>query len=161
MASRRKDPAAPPVAKKPRLQTAGPQILNDLQLTDEQLQAFLPPDAPKWVRGVFWCRFDSPLTLDEIAAHFRPRFAVKFIDNMDPPDPVNGHRLLLVRPKGRYVTYSFEGASTPYAEKSPWKLEVGFRASGTEWGSNRAVYERFKALELPGLKATQVQELTE
>jgi hypothetical protein len=146
--------------KKARLKTAGPQILKDLGLTDEELLAFLPPEAPKWLRGVLWCSFESPLTLDEIAAHFAPRYAVKFIDNMDPPDPVNGHRILLVRPKGRYVTYSFEGASTPYAEKSPWRLEAGFRESGTEWGSNRAVYERFKALELPGLKATQVQELT-
>lgn len=135
-------------------------ILKDLGLTDEQLHAFLPLDAPKWVRSVFWCSFESPLGLDEIAAHFSKRYAVKFIDNKDPPDPVNGHRLLLVRPKGRYATYVFEGMSTPYAEKSPWKLEGGFRQSGTDWGSNRAVYERFKTLELPGLNATNVQELT-
>jgi hypothetical protein len=36
----------------------------------------LPADAPRWVRGVFWCQFEGPASLDVIAEHFAGRFTV-------------------------------------------------------------------------------------
>lgn len=151
----------PPVAPPKLKPSAGPAVLKDLGITDAELHAFLPADAPTWVRGVFWCSFEWAGTLDELEAKLSARYTTKFIQNSDPPDPVNGHRILLAWPKGRYVTYSFEGAASPYAEQSPWKLEAGFRESGTPWGSNRAVYERFKSVELTKLKAKNINELTD
>ncbi len=151
----------PPVAPPKLKPSAGPAVLKDLGITDAELYAFLPADAPTWVRGVFWCSFEWAGTLDELEAKLSARYTTKFIANSDPPDPVNGHRILLAWPKGRYVTYSFEGAASPYAEQSPWKLEAGFRESGTPWGSNRAVYERFKSVELTKLKAKNINELTD
>ena len=141
--------------------SAGPAVLKDLGITDAELAAFLPKDAPKWVRGVFWCDFEWRGSLDELEQKLSDRYTVRFIANKDPPDPVNGHRILLAWPKGRYVTYSFKGASEPYREGSPWRLEAGFRESGKEWGSNRAVYERFKAIELKKLGAENIRELTD
>jgi hypothetical protein len=146
--------------------SAGPQILKDLGLTDAELAGFLPADAPRWVRGVFWCQFEGPASLDVIAEHFAGRFTVtRTVDKKFPPDgPDDGLdvAMVLLRPKGRYVTYMFYGMrGETYAEDGSWQLEVSFRESGTDWGSNRAVYERFKAVELPGLGARGVVELTE
>ena len=147
--------------------SAGPQILKDLGLTDLELAAFLPPDAPRWVRGVFWCQFEGPASLDEIAGHFASRYAVHRSD-ADLRFPAGGPaggvpvRTVTLTPKGRYVSYVFLGMrGETYGEQGTWQLEATFRASGTDWGSNRAVYERFKALELPGLGARDLIERTE
>lgn len=149
------------LAPSPKLKpSAGPAVLKDLGITDAELHAFLPPNASKWLRGVLWCSFEWDGTLDELEAALSARYTTRFIQNKDPPDPVNGHRILLAWPKGRYVTYSFQGSSKPYAERSPWRLEAGFREMGTPWGSNRAVYERFKAVELVKLGAKNIEELT-
>lgn len=146
--------------------TAGPQILKDLGLTDAELAGFLPADAPRWVRGVFWCQFEGPASLDAFAERFAGRFTVtRTVDKKFPPDgPDDGLDvpMVLLRPKGKYVTYAFYGMrGETYVEDGSWQLEVSFRESGADWGSNRAVYERFKAVELPGLGARGVVELTE
>lgn len=153
--------ASPSPDPQPKLKpSAGPAVLKDLGITDAELHAFLPPSAAKFLRGVLWCTFEWEGTLDELEAQLSARYTTRFIQNKDPPDPVKGHRILLAWPKGRYVTYSFEGSSKPYAERSPWRLEAGFREMGTPWGSNRAVYERFKAVELSKLGAKNIKELT-
>ncbi len=150
----------------PRKGSAGPLVLDDLGLTDAELAAFLPPDAPRWVRSVLWCQFEGPASLDAIAAHFAGRYAVtRAIEQRFPPDgPAEGVAIATVtlRPKGRYVAYCFYGMrGESYVEDGSWQLEATFHGSGTDWGSNRAVYERFKAVELAGLGARAVVERTE
>lgn len=145
--------------------SAGPRILKDLGLTDAELFAFLPSDAPKWVRSVFWCQFESDRTLDELMHHFAQRYEVTLATEPKFPEgaPVGGVkvRMLSLRPPGKYVAYTFYGMrGERYVEDGSLQLEVSFRESGTEWGSNRAVYERFKALELPGIVARKLVELT-
>jgi hypothetical protein len=71
-------------------------------------------------------------------------------------------RSVTLRPKGRYASYTFYGMrGDRYVEDGCYQLEAAFRESGTIWGPNRAIYERFKALELPALGATNVSERTE
>lgn len=170
----RKTPAKKTPAKKtptmtpnglPLRGSAGPRILQDLGLTDAELAAFLPSDAPPRVRWVFWCQFEGPGSLDAIAAHFEPRFpvtraiAVKYPGNGRPEISVPGVTLATT---GRYVSYTFYGMrGDTYCEDGSWQLEVAFRESGTSWGSNRAVYERFKAIELASLGARGIIERTE
>ena len=48
-----------------------------------------------------------------------------------------------------------------YGEDGSWQLMASFRNLGTEWGSNRAIYERFKAVELAALGARNLIERTE
>ena len=146
--------------------SAGPKILKDLGLNDAALAAFLPPGAPHVVRGVFWCRFEGPPSLDAIAAHFSGRFDVSRTvgKKMPPGGPPDGYDvpMVVVRPKGRYVAYLFYGMrGEVYVKDGSWQLEDCFHASGTGWGSNRAVYERFKAVELAALGARNVLERTE
>jgi hypothetical protein len=146
--------------------TAGKQILEDLGLTDAELAAFIPPEAPKWVRGVFWCQLELGLTLEEIARHFEGRYVVERYDDLkfpeDGPEEGISVRSVTLRPKGRYASYTFYGMrGDRYVEDGCYQLEAAFRESGTIWGSNRAIYERFKALELPALGATNVSERTE
>jgi hypothetical protein len=146
--------------------SAGPRVLDDLGLTDAELAAFLPPDAPRWVRSVLWCQFEGPASLEAIAAHFSSRFTVtRSVDKRFPPDgPAEGVDVptVALRPKGRYVTYLFYGMrGDTYVEDGSWQFEAAFHGSGTDWGSNRAVYERFKSVELPALGARAVVERTE
>ena len=146
--------------------TAGRRILGHLGLTDAELFAFLPADAPKWLRGVLWCQFDLAHSLDDIEAHFRGRYETSFYDDVRfPPDgPEEGVpvRTLTLRPPGRYVAYTFYGMrDEAYVESGSYQLEANFGAMGTVWGSNRAIYERFTALELSELGATNVRERTE
>jgi hypothetical protein len=146
--------------------SAGKKILADLGLTNEELHAFLPADAPKWVRSVLWCQFDLARSLEEIEAHFRGRFETSMHEDVkfppDGPDQGIPVRSVTVRPASRYVAYTFYGMrGEQYVESGSYQLEAAFGESGTTWGSNRAVYERFKALELPELGATNVRELTE
>ena len=151
----------------PRLRgSAGKKILADLDITNEALHAFLPADAPKWLRGVIWCQLDLDLPLETIAKHFEDRYHVSIDDGLRfPPDgPAEGIpvRTLVVRPKGRYCVYSFFAMrGEEYGASGSYQLEAMFREMGAQWGSNRAVYERFKAIELPPLGATNVRELTE
>jgi hypothetical protein len=153
--------------KPPRLRgSAGKKILADLGITNEELHAFLPADAPKWLRGVFWCQLDLASPLETIAKHFEDRYHVSIDDGLRfPPDgPAEGVavRTLVVRPKGRYCTYSFFAMrGEEYGASGSYQVEATFREMGAQWGSNRAVYERFKAVELPPLGATNVRELTE
>ncbi|MBN8612684.1 MAG: hypothetical protein J0L92_18965 [Deltaproteobacteria bacterium] len=153
--------------KTPRLRgSAGKKILADLGIRNEELHAFLPADAPKWLRGVFWCQLDLASPLETIAAHFEGRYDVSIEDSLRfPPDaPAEGIsvRTLTVRPKGHYCAYSFfTKRDEQYGAEGSYQLEVSFREMGAQWGSNRAVYERFKAIELPPLGATNVRELTE
>lgn len=146
--------------------SAGKKILADLGLTNEELHAFLPAAAPTWVRSVLWCQFDLARSLEEIEAHFRGRFETSMHEDVkfppDGPDEGIPVRSVTVRPTSRYVAYTFYGMrGDEYVEGGSYQLEATFRESGTTWGSNRAVYERFKALELPELGATNVRELTE
>lgn len=146
--------------------TAGRRILGHLGLSDAELFAFLPADAPKWLRGVLWCQFDLARSLDDIEAHFRGRYETSFYDDVRfPPDgPEEGVpvRTLTLRPPGRYVAYTFYGMrDEAYVQSGSYQLEANFGAMGTVWGSNRAIYERFKALELSELGATNVRERTE
>lgn len=153
-------------AKTPKLKgSAGPRILGDLGLTDAELFAFLPPDAPKWVLGVFWCQFECDATLEDLMRHFGERYEVSL--DTSPRFPEGGPpegipvRTLTLRPKGKYVAYMFYGMrGTQYVEDGSFQLEAAFHASGTSWGSNRAVYERFKALELPKIGARNILERT-
>lgn len=160
-------PKATPKSAAPKLKgSAGPRILKDLGLTDAELFAFLPPDAPKWLRGVFWCQFECDRTLDELMRTFAERYEVTLGTEPKFPEgaPLGGVkvRVLSLRPPGKYVAYTFYGMrGARYVEDGSFQLEVSFRESGTEWGSNRAVYERFKALELPGIGARKLIELTE
>lgn len=160
-------PKAAPKRAAPTLKgSAGPKILKDLGLTDAELFAFLPPDAPKWLRGVFWCQFECDRTLDELMRTFAERYEVTLVASPKFPDdgPPEGIpvRQLTLQPKGKYVAYTLYGMrGARYVEDGSFQLEVSFRESGTEWGSNRAVYERFKALELPGIGARKLIELTE
>jgi predicted protein tyrosine phosphatase len=76
---------------KPLRGSAGALILKDLGLTDEALAAFLPADAPAWLRGVFWCHFTGPSSLEAIHQHFLTqaggRFAVsQTVGLRFPPD---------------------------------------------------------------------------
>lgn len=168
-ASTRKAPPAKPAkgSAAPKLKgSAGARILTDLGLTDAELLAFLPPDAPKWIRGVFWCQFACDRSLDELMRHFAERYDVtlgtwpKFPE--DAPAEGIPVRQLTLRPKGRYVAYTFYGMrGDRYVEDGSFQLETSFGASGTEWGSNRAVYERFKQLELPPIGARNIVERTE
>jgi hypothetical protein len=146
--------------------TAGRKILAQLGLTDAELLAFLPADAPKWLRSVLWCQFDLARSLEDIESYFRGRYETSFSDDLKfPPDGPKGGvsvRMLVVRPEGRYVTYMlYAMRGERYGESGSYQLEAAFGESGTSWGSNRAIYERFKALELPALGATNVRELTE
>jgi len=146
--------------------SAGPRILGDLGLTDGELAAFLPPDAPRFLRGVFWCQFERAGSLDDIAAHFAPRFDVKrVVDRKFPPDgPEDGFDVptIVLLPKEKYVAYSFYAMrGESYGGEGCFQLEATFHAMGTAWGSNRAVYERFKAVELRALGVTSVLERTE
>jgi hypothetical protein len=115
---------------------------------------------------VFWCQFEGPASLDAIAAWFAERFAVRHgvAVKFPPGAPEEGFEMpsVILQPKGKYVTYEFYGMrGATYVEDGSWQLEVTFRESGTDWGSNRAIYERFKALELGPLGAVSVMELTE
>lgn len=150
----------------PLVGSAGPLILKDLGITDAELAAFLPVDAPRWVRGVLWCQFEGPSSLDEIAQYFADRFTIKhFLGKRFPPGgPPDGIDVptIFLQPKGKYVSYMFYGMrGDTYVEDGSWQFEAAFRQSGRDWGSNRAVYERFKALELPGLGARNIIERTE
>lgn len=152
--------------KKRKLSSAGPQILKDLGLTDEELFRFLPADETKLIRGVLWCQFEYAGTLSEIAAHFCDRYEVtqNVATKFPEPGPEEGVSVptLTLRPKGKYVSYSFYGMrGAVYEETGSFQLETAFRGMGTYWGSNRAIHERFKALELPGLGVRNVVELTE
>ncbi len=154
-----------PAAARKLVGTAGAQVLGDLGLTNDELFAFLP-DEEKWVRGVFWCQLELPLSLEQIGTHFEGRYSVEFGDGLKfPPDgPDDGIpiRTVTLSPKGRYVHYTFYGMrGDEYVSDGSFQLEASFRESGTSWGSNRAVYERFKALELGSLGVTRVNELTE
>lgn len=78
----------------PLVGSAGPLILKDLGITNAELAAFLPVDAPHWIRGVFWCQVEGPKSLDEIAAHFADRFAITHFSGKKfppggPPDGVD------------------------------------------------------------------------
>jgi hypothetical protein len=146
--------------------SAGASILTDLGLTDAELFAFLPPDAPKWIRGVFWCQFECDRSLDELMRHFAERYDVtlgtwpKFPEGA-PADGIPVRQLTLRR-KGRYAAYTFYGMrGDRYIEDGSLQLETSFGASGTAWGSNRAVYERFKQVELPAIGARNIVERTE
>ncbi len=150
--------------------SAGPLILKDLGLTDEALAAFLPADAPTSLRGVFWCQLTGPASLDAIQQHVVTqaggRYAVsQTVDLRFPPGgPKEGVSVpsIVLRPKGRYVTYLFYVIDPPPHPTAPtFCLEATFRAMGTDWGSNRAVYERFKALELGLLGARDIVEQTD
>lgn len=150
----------------PLVGSAGPRVLNDLGLTDAELAVFLPPDAPRWIRSVLWCQFEGPASLDAIAAHFAPRLEVtRQMDRRFPPDgPADGVDVstVVLRPRGRYVAYMFYGMrGDAYVEDGSWQFEAAFHGSGADWGSNRAVYERFKAEELPALGARAIVERTE
>lgn len=69
---------------------------------------------------------------------------------------------VLLRPKGRYVTFMSDGMrGETYLDDGSRQFEAAFHGSGTDWGSSRAVYERFKVLELPGLGARSIVERTE
>lgn len=161
----------PKPVRSPFRPSAGPLVLKDLGLTDEELAAFLPEDAPKWVRSVLWCQFDRKGTLADIEKHFmKPANAERYTvsrgteHRFQGDDDTVGVQLpsLVLRPKGRYVAYVIYGMrGDVYVEDGRWQLEATFRESGTPWGSNRAVYERFKATELPALGAKNVVELTE
>jgi hypothetical protein len=151
--------------------TAGPLILGDLGITDEELAAFLPTGAPEWVRGVLWCQFDRPGTLADIEAHFlAPPQAERYSVSRATEHRFQGDAdtvgvqvpSLVLRPKGKYVAYVIYGMrGDRYVEDGRWQLESTFREMGTRWGSNRAIHERFKSLELSALGATNVVELTE
>ena len=146
--------------------SAGPRILGDLGITDAELAAFLPPDAPRFLRGVFWCQFEHAGSLDDIAAHFALRFKVaRSVDLKFPPDgPEAGIEVdtLTLVPTGRYVAYMFYAMrGERYGGDGCFQLEAAFQAMGTAWGSNRAVYERFKAVELRALGVTSFDERTE
>lgn len=162
-------PSTPRSAKPatPRLRgSAGKKILADLGITNEELHAFLPADAPKWLRGVFWCQLDLAQPLEAIAQHFDGRYDVSIADSVRfPPDaPPEGIeiRTLIVRPPSHYCAYTlYPMRGDVYGAEGSYQLEASFREMGAQWGSNRAVYERFKALELPPLGATNVRELTE
>lgn len=157
----------PPKTSAPRLVgSAGRRILSDLGLTNEELHACLPADAPQWLRDVFWCQLDLGPPLEAIAAHFEGRYDTSIEDALrfPPEGPAEGLsvRTLVVRPKGLYCTYSFYAMrGEVYGGEGSYQLEVSFREAGTQWGSNRAVYERFKAIELAPLGAQNVRELTE
>jgi hypothetical protein len=150
--------------------SAGPRVLKDLGLSDAELAAFLPPDAPRLLRSVLWCQFTGPASLEAIAAHFRaqdpPRYAVALHpdDRRFPPGGPEGGvavRVVELRPKGRYARYAFVGMrGEAYVEDGSFQLEATFFGSGTAWGSNRALYERFKAVELPALGARDLIERT-
>ena len=148
--------ATKPVGPRP---SAGPRILKDLGLTDAELQAFLPADAPKWIRYVFACDVTLPLEPDAIARHFADRFEVTVRDERPrsvsaPPDTTV--RVVSLRPKGKYVSYTFTPTLTGPGR---YQLQVALAGSDTGWGSNRAIYERFKKVELPGLGATDLVEV--
>lgn len=158
--------AARPAGGPQLVGSAGARVLGDLGLTDAELFAFLPADAPRWIRGVLWCQFELARSIEEIAAHFQGRYEVTWsVDPRFPPaGPAEGIpvRTLTLRPRGRYVAYLIYGMrGEAYVEDGSFQLEAAFHRSGTAWGSNRAIYERFKAIELTGLGATGVRELTE
>lgn len=146
--------------------SAAAAVLRDLGLTDDELKAFLPADAPKWLRAVLWCQFECDRSLDEIARHFEDRFAVEIavepkFPEEGPPDGIPVRQVTMM-PPGRYATYRFYGMRDErYVEDGSIQLEVSFEGLGTPWGSNRAVYERFKKLELPALGARNIVERTE
>ncbi|MBL8680456.1 MAG: hypothetical protein JNK05_14860 [Myxococcales bacterium] len=146
--------------------SAGAAILKDLGLTDAELKAFLPADAPKWLRAAFWCQFDCDLSLDELARHFEKRFAVEIVVEPKFPDPGPPDgipvRQVIFMPAGRYAQFRFYGMrGERYVEDGSVQLEVSFGSLGAPWGSNRAVYERFKQLELPAIGARNVVERTD
>ena len=147
--------------------SAGALILKDLGLTDEALAAFLPADASTWLRGVLWCHFNGPDSLETIHQHFVTQGAGRYTVSQTvglrfpPGGPEEGVSVpsIVLRPKGRYVTYLLFGVDPPPHPTAPtFCLEATFRSMGTDWGSNRAVYERFKAQELPRLGARDIVE---
>jgi len=145
---------APAAGPKP---SAGKRILDHLGITDADLAAFVP-GGPLPSRAVFWCQFDTKLDLDAIAAAFDGDYAViKRVDRKFPPGAPPGGvdvpKVVLSVP-GKYVAYML------YEQDGRWQLETAFREMGTGWGSNRAVYERFKRLELARIGAKKIVELT-
>ena len=127
--------------------SAGPRILGHLGLDDAALAAYLAADAPRWVRGVLWCQFEGPASLDAIAAHFSAAYTLS--RSVDPHVLPDETEVLVpsvhLRVPGRYVAYSFYGKrGDTYVEDGSWQFVATFRESGTDWGSNRAVYERFR-----------------
>ncbi len=160
-----KQPAALTPNGLPLRGSAGPAVLKDLGVTDAELAAFLPATAPRANRAVFWCQFEGPPSLDAIASHFAGRFAVdRLVASRYPPDGAEegvAVEQVWLRPRGRYVTYMLYGMrGEAYVEDGSWQLEAAFRGAGALWGSNRAVYERFKAVELTALGVRNVVERT-
>ena len=154
-----------------RLATAGKSILKHLGIDDAALHAFVPEGAPK-LRAVFWCQFDSPLTLDELTKALDALVKsgelsrVARIENRKfppgaPPEGIAVPTVLGDVP-GRYVGYMFYGMrDESYEATGRYQLEAAFRGMGTAWGSNQAVYERFKSIALPSLQGTEVTERTQ
>ncbi len=115
---------------------------------------------------MFWCQFEGPTSLAAFATHFAKRFAVMTsTDKKFPADgPAEGLDVptVTLAPKGKYVAYTFYGMrGETYGEDGSWQLVASSREMGTACGSNRAVYERFKALELPDLGAREIVERTD
>ncbi|MBL8618583.1 MAG: hypothetical protein JNM72_23425 [Deltaproteobacteria bacterium] len=146
--------------------SAGPRVLNDIGLTDAELAAFLPPEAPTLLRSVLWCQFSGPARLEDIAAAFADRYTTRLVPDARrfPPDgPEEGVpvREVELMTRGRYARYTFLGMrGDHYIEDGHFQLEATFFGAGTGWGSNRALYSRFKALELPRIGAVDIVELT-
>lgn len=162
---------APKAARSKFRPSAGPRILSDLGITDDQLGAFLPSVETPVIRGVFWCQFDRKGTLEDIEKHFMKSPQADRYDvsrstehRFTSDDDVTGVQVpsVVLRPKGKYVAYVIYGKrGEQYVADGRWQLEASFREMGTYWGSNQAVFERFKATELPALGAKKVVELTE
>ena len=141
--------------------SAGPLVLKDLGMTDAELAAFVP-DAKPLMRGVYWCQFELDKTVDELLPMFRPPYRVKIgPDIKDPPRSTGAVPNLRLWPKGGYCMFNFvPQRGSKFNVAGSYQLMVTFRSFGTPWGSNQAVYERFKAVELVRLGAHAVRELT-
>jgi hypothetical protein len=116
----------------------------------EELQKYLPTAGPGPLRAVWWCDFDCRLDLPGMLAALRPMPELKWAILSDSTrGPVlQGH--------SPYPSIVF----LFYAKKKRWRLEVLFRQQGTRWGSNEALYRRFKNEALPRLRATAIEELS-
>jgi hypothetical protein len=141
--------------------SAGPLVLKDLGMTDAELAAFVPGPKPL-MRGVYWCQFELDKTVDELLPMFRPPYRVKIgPDIKDPPRSAGAVPNLRLWPKGGYCMFNFiPQQGSKFNVAGHYQLMVTFRSFGTPWGSNQAVYERFKAVELTRLGAHAVRELT-